>query len=417
MTADAKRVEGPEESRFRLHAKSWLKTHATPRGASEDLVDERELFHPDRLAEGFAFHRALWEAGLAGISVPQEYGGQGLPVHFEKIWDEEVTPYELPPHGSGAALKIAMPMLLAHGSEHLKQFHVPKILRAEVSWCQFLSEPGGGSDLAGVRTRAVRDGDDWLISGSKIWTTGAHFSQYAMCLARTDVNAPKHEGVTMFVVPIPSAGLEVRPIRQINGAAEFNEEFLDSVRVSADCVIGEVNDGWRVAQTMLGFERKMMGDGSMTGGTRAAKPPVDLVELAQAQGFVGNAHARQMVADIWVKNVVAAEATALMLADFRAGKGSPFFGSALKLLANAANYSREQAAMALAGTSGIAWATDDAAGAGWSHSYLNMRSMGLGGGTDEIQKNIIGERIIGLPSEPRVDRDMPFRDIPTSRRS
>src|SRR5262249_53115964 len=153
--------------------------------------------------------------------------------------------------------------------------------RAEVSWCQFLSEPGGGSDLAGVRTTAVRDGDEWVLNGSKIWTTGAHFSQFAMCLARTESSLPKHKGVTMFVVPVPSDGLEIRPLRQINGAAEFNQEFLDNVRIPGNAVIGEVNGGWRVAQTMLNFERKMIGDGSMTGGTRSAQPPEQLVQLAR----------------------------------------------------------------------------------------------------------------------------------------
>jgi alkylation response protein AidB-like acyl-CoA dehydrogenase len=378
------------------------------------LSEFRQLYHPDRLAEGYRFHRQLWDAGFVGITVPVEYGGQGLEPRYEEIWKEEVAEYQLPPHGSGAALGIAVPMLLAHGTEFLKSTHIPQILRAEVSWCQFLSEPGGGSDLAGIRTSAVRDGDEWVLNGSKIWTSGAHFSQYAMCLARTAPDLTKHRGLTMFVVPIPSPGLEIRPVRQINGGAEFNQEFLDDVRVPSENVVGVVNEGWRVAQTMLSFERQMIGGGSVTGGSLGAKRPDDLADLARRSTHAEQS-ARQMVADVWVHSVVAAETSSRMIAAMLQGEASPHVGSALKLLGNEVTYRRVRTAMTLAGASGIAWSSVDTNAGQWAAAFLTARAAGLGGGTDEIQRNIVGERIIGLPREPQVDRDIPFRDVPTSR--
>jgi alkylation response protein AidB-like acyl-CoA dehydrogenase len=405
---------GGEE--FRAKARSWLAANALRADAEEVRLDKRAVYDPTRLAEGFDFHHRLWQAGLAGIAVPTEYAGQGLPLSYEKIWQEEVAPYSLPPHGSGAALKIAMPMLLVHGSEFLKRELIPMILRAEVSWCQFLSEPGGGSDLAGLRTTAVRDGDDWLINGSKIWTSGAHFSQYAMCLARTDPDVPKHKGLTMFVVMIPSEGLDIRPIRQINGSSEFNQEFLDNVRVPAEYVIGEVNEGWRVAQTMLNFERQMIGGGSMTGGTLNAPPPTDLVALARERGLAQDGYARQLVADVWIRTVVAAEAATRMGAALGKGQVSPQIGSALKLIANEVTYHRAEATAELAGPGGVAWSRQDPVAGEWAKASVMSRGAGIGGGTDEIQKNVVGERIIGLPREPLDDRDRPFREVPFSRR-
>jgi alkylation response protein AidB-like acyl-CoA dehydrogenase len=187
--------------------------------------------------------------------------------------------------------------------------------------------------------------------------------------------------------------------------------------VPDSAVIGEVNGGWRVAQTMLNFERKMIGDGSMTGGARSAGPPERLVRLVRETGRTGDTHARQLVADVWIQNVVAAEAAALVLAEMRQGKASAYSGAALKLLGNEVTYHRSRAALALAGPEAVAWSTHDPKGNTWADMYLLARGAGIGGGTDEIQKNIIAERIIGLPPEPRDDRDIPFRDIPTSRRS
>lgn len=415
MTETQRPVDTPAENDFRARARSWLAENAPRRDSEEVQSDDRHRYHPDRLAQGYGFHRRLWEAGLAGISCPAEYGGQGLPARYQEIWNEEVAPYALPPHGSGASLGIALPLLLVHGTEVLKREHIPRILRAEVSWCQFLSEPGAGSDLAGVRTTAALDGDEWVINGSKIWSSGAHFSKYAMCLARTDPNVPKHRGLTMFIVPIPTDGLEIRPVRQVTGGSEFNEEFLDDVRIPSDAVIGDVNDGWRVAQTMLTFERRMLGVGSISGGTTAAEPPHELAALVQRLGRTGDPVAGQLIADVWVHSVVSAETSSRVRAGTLDGHASPHIGSALKLFTSELARRRARAAMAVAGPAGIAWPLNDPHGGRWAMAYLAAPSSSIGGGTDEIQKNIVGERIIGLPREPQVDRDVPFREVPSSR--
>lgn len=417
MTDTTPTADLPDEQEFRLRARSWLAQNALRRDSEDVLSERRHKYHPDRLAHGYDFHHRLWEAGFAGITCPVEYGGRGLPDRYQQIWNEEVKDYELPPHGSGASLGIAMPMLLVHGSEALKREHIPKILRAEGSWCQFLSEPAAGSDLAGVRTMAVRDGDEFVLTGSKVWSSGAHFSQYAMCLARTNPDVPKHRGLTMFVLTLPSPGVEIRPIRNITGGSDFNEVFLDEVRVSADDVIGDVDDGWRVTQTMLGFERRMLGSGSISGGSAGAKPPNELADLARAAGRAGDPSARQLVADVWVHSVVAAETSARLKSAVQKGAASPHIGSALKLLGEEVSRRRARASMAVAGPAGVAWSTDDLAADAWSNGFLAARAAGIGGGTTEIQKNIVGERILQMPREPLFDRDVPFRDVPFSARS
>ena len=402
----------PGEDNFRRRARAWLAGNASRLGSPEVQAETRHKYHPDRLAAGYDFHHRLWDAGFAGLTCPIEYGGRGLPQRYQEIWDEEAAPYELPPHGSGASLGIALPLLLAYGSEALKREHIPRILRAEGSWCQFLSEPAAGSDLAGVRTTAVRDGDEFVINGAKVWTSGAHFAYCAMCLVRTDPDVPKHQGLTMVVVPIPAPGIEIRPIRNINGGSDFNEVFLDDVRVPVANVFGAVGDGWRVTQAMLGFERRMLGTGSISGGASGALPPQDLVDLATHHGRVGEPEVRQLIADVWVHTVVAAETAARCREAIQAGTISPQFGSALKLFSEDLVSRRAEAAMTIAGPAGVAWPADEPGGGRWMTAYLTARAASIGGGSTEIQRNIVGERVLGLPREPQFDRDVPFREVP-----
>lgn len=417
MNDERQADELPDETDFRLRARAFLAENALRHDSDEVKSETRHRYHPEIMARGFAFHRKVWEAGFAGITVPTEYGGKGLPGRYEAIWREEAGPYELPPHGSGAALGIVLPLLLAHGTEEQKREHIPKILRAEVSWAQFLSEPAAGSDMAGVRTTAIRDGDEFVINGAKVWSSGAHFSQYALCLARTNLDVPKHRGLTMFVVPIPTPGLQMRPTLQITGGSEFNEEFLDDVRVPVDSVIGDINDGWRVSLAMLGFERRMLGSGTMSGGAAGATPPSELIELVRKAGRVGDPIIRQLVADVWIQTAVTADTSAFLRAAIHAGTASPHIGSALKLFSENVSVVKARAVMSIAGAGGVAWSDDESDAGRWATMFLHARASTLGGGTTEIQRNIVGERVLGLPREPQVDRDMPFRDIPFSSKS
>lgn len=412
MTESAAESKPPDLDDFRSRVRTWLT--ANVRRAPDEEAARRHRYHPDRIAEGYAFHHRAWKAGFAGITCPVEYGGQGLSSQHQKIWDEEAALFELPPHGSGASLGVALPLLLAHGTEKLKLEHIPRILRAEVSWCQFLSESEAGSDLAGVRTTAALEGGDYVINGTKVWTSGAHFSQFALCLARTDPDVPKHRGLTMFVVPVPAPGVTIRPVRNITGGSDFNEVFLDQVRVPAENIVGSVGGGWRIAQAMLGLERRMLGNGSISGGALNAQPPVDLVELARRHGRAGEPVVRQLIADVWVHSLVAAETAARSHDDGFAGVPSVHIGSALKLLSEDVLTRQARASMSIAGPAGIAWPVDEPSGDRWGTAYLAARAVSIGGGTTEIQKNIVGERLLGLPPEPRSDRDLPFSSVPKS---
>ncbi|MDH4364359.1 MAG: acyl-CoA dehydrogenase family protein, partial [Acidimicrobiia bacterium] len=243
---------------FRREARAWIKANLEPRPKA--LVGgrpDREASTPEDIAAARVLQRKLFDAGWAGLSYPAEYGGRGLTALHERVWREEALDYHSPDFGvaGGVTFGAIGRSLVAHCTPEFLQQHIPKILAGEELWCQFYSEPEAGSDLAGIRTRAVQDGERWIISGSKIWSSGAYLADWAMCLARTDWSVPKHRGLTWFAIPTNAEGVEIRQIRQINGNAEFCEEFLDEVEVTEADVIGEVNKGWAVTQTMLVYER------------------------------------------------------------------------------------------------------------------------------------------------------------------
>ena len=258
---------------YRRQARAWLEANLEKRDRGQPSRIRgvkhraREDFLPER-----ALQRKLYEAGYAGIRWPKEYGGQGLGPDFARAFGEEAVNYRLPDLGvaGGTTFGPCGETIIRHASPEFLVRHIPKMLAGEELFVQFFSEPGAGSDLAGVTTRAVKDGDRWVITGSKIWTSGAYYADYGMCLARTDSEAPKHRGLTWFAVPILSKGVTVQPIREINGDAEFCQEFLDEVEVTDDEVIGEVNHGWAVAQTMLVFERSG-GSGRSTPSARGGR--------------------------------------------------------------------------------------------------------------------------------------------------
>ena len=256
---------------YRAAARTWLESNLPLRAPGAELRAADEI-SPEQLARGRALQRQVYEAGYLGIAVPVEYGGQGRSQGYQRIWNEESARYAVPAPGgiaSHVTMGVVLPTILAHGSEDQKRAWVPKILSGEEIWVQLLSEPGAGSDLAGLLTRATRDGDVWVLSGTKVWSSGAMSADYGICLARTDWDAPKHRGLTWFKVPLADEHLTVRPIREINGGAEFCEEFLDDVVVGDDAVLGDVNGGWPIANTMLAFER---GAGAARGSIAARRP-------------------------------------------------------------------------------------------------------------------------------------------------
>ncbi len=352
-----------------------------------------------------AYRLALDEAGLSGITVPVALGGRGLPDEYERAFHEEKGD-RIVPEEAGLAIGIgmALPTILDHGSPALQQRFVPPGLRGEEIWCQLYSEPGAGSDLAGLTTRATGDGDEWVVTGQKVWTSGAQHADLGILLARTDSELPKHRGITMFVIDMHQPAVEVRPLVQMTGVSEFNEVFLDEARVPAEWVVGEVNGGWTLAVALLGHERTTLGGArTATEGSKAGRDPLPfdgLVELARQRGLLDDPLVRQELAAI---------NTGERLRSWLPHRGlHPSIG---KLWRTIQGRRAAQLAHLLGGPRAMAWEADDDEADYYAYHVLNCRGMSLGGGTDEIQRNTLGERVLGLPREPGPNRATPFREL------
>jgi alkylation response protein AidB-like acyl-CoA dehydrogenase len=402
---------------YREQARAWLAANLAPRPSGAPLRAAHDV-DAGRLAADRAAQRQLYEAGYVGITVPTEYGGQGLSPAHERIWNAESARYSVPMPGgvaTGVTLHVILPTLLAHASEEQKREWIPKVLTGDEIWVQLLSEPSAGSDLAGILTRATRDGETWILNGNKVWSSGAKAADYGICLARTDWEAPKHRGLTWFKVPLHDGAVTVRPVREINGGSEFCEEFLDGVVVGNDMVIGEVNSGWPIANTMLAFERAGVGAASATsdGDGRRSGPrlPSDLVELAEARELEDDAAVRQLIAKAHINDAMHGLLTKRVMQAMMTGKADASLASFIKLSLGIIQPLRAAAAMEIAGRAGIAWAATDEHASAPATNYLNGRIISIAGGSNQIQRNIIGERFLGLPREPSADADKPFREV------
>jgi alkylation response protein AidB-like acyl-CoA dehydrogenase len=400
---------------YREQARTWLNDHLAPRRAGTTVRGAHEI-SPEQLAEARQLQRTVYEAGYLGITLPVEYGGQGLSNAHQRIWNEESAAYEVPMPGgvaSGVTLGIVLPTILTHGSEAQKGSWIPKMLRGDEIWVQLLSEPGAGSDLAGLLTRATRDGDVWILNGTKVWSSGAMLADYGVCLARTDWDVPKHRGLTWFKVSLHDERVTVRPIREINGSSEFCEEFLDDVMVGDDMVIGEVNGGWPIANTMLAVERGGAGHNQTGAGgpPRQRRLAPDLVELATRRGVAQNAPVRQLIARAHTEDWAQGALARRLMTSMMQGSANPAAASYIKLGQGIVQPERAAAAMEIAGRTAVAWKDDASPGATSAVNYLNGRIMSIAGGSNQIQRNIISERLLGLPREPSDDKDKPFRDV------
>jgi alkylation response protein AidB-like acyl-CoA dehydrogenase len=401
--------DSPEEAAFRAEARAWLTAHATrkPQGATQGhrpppAGTEGELAHVEACKE---WQATLYDGGWAGITWPKEYGGRsGTPMQ-QLIFTQEESRFAVATGIFVVALGMVGPTLIAHGSEAQKERFLAPMLRGEEVWCQLFSEPSAGSDLAGLRTRAVSDGaGGWVVNGQKVWTSGAHFSDYGILLARTDPDQPKHRGITYFIVDMRSPGIEVRPLKQINGASHFNEVFLTDVYLPAERVVGEVNMGWSVAITTLANERTAIGGG---GGVAFS----DVLRLARNVERTGDTVIRQRLAQAYSRSEILRFLNLRLQTALSHGRIPGPESSVLKLA-----YSRHAAktgdlSMALQGPAG-ALANGHAADDGyWQAHFLGQFGVRIGGGTDEVQANVIGERALGLPGEPRPDKVVPWRDL------
>jgi acyl-CoA dehydrogenase len=400
--------ESEADARFRAEARAFLAAHARRRQGPGDWsrgprehTPEAERAHFERCR---AWQRTLFDGGFAGIPWPAEYGGRGAPIGHALIFAEEQEAFDVTSGFLAASIDLVAPALLHHGSEAQRQRYLRPLLRGDEVWCQLFSEPEAGSDLAALRTRAERDGDDFVVNGQKLWTSSAQFCDLGILLARTDPDVPKHRGITFFVVDMRSPGIDVRPLPTSTGSRHFNEVFFTSVRVPASQVVGAVHGGWRVARETLAHESVSIGSSGHGTGDVAA-----LVRLANERGLGGDACVRQDVARAHVRERLLALMRARLQAALRAGRAPDLDGSVLKVFWAESRVEKDETALRLLGADGLLAGADAPDGGLWPEQVLDRYTGTIGGGTLEVHRNGIGERVLGLPREPRSDLDVPFR--------
>jgi alkylation response protein AidB-like acyl-CoA dehydrogenase len=388
----------PEQAEYRAEARAWLQQHkdeAPPRSGS---TEDSAWINARRAWQG-----RLAEAGLAAVTWPTEFGGRGLGPIEQVTVNQEIQRARVPGILDVIGIGMLGPCLIAHGSEEQKGRHLGPLLHGDEVWCQMFSEPAAGSDLAAIQTRARRNDDDgsWTLNGQKVWTTNAQFASFGMMLARTDADVPKHKGLTMFIVPMDAPGVTVRGLRQISGEAEFNEVFLDDVRLEENAVVGGVGNGWGTALTVLMYERLTIGFGSDSFGSPA--------QLAAT--IAGDQEARAD-SDVRLRlGEIITEFAAVRFNGYRAltalSKGQipgPEAGLAKVTMVNAAIHATDLAA-------DVAGPDELRADSEWSYLISFLPGLKSAGGTESILRNTIGERVLGLPPEPRLDKGVPFSEL------
>jgi alkylation response protein AidB-like acyl-CoA dehydrogenase len=391
---------------FAARARAWLTEHAPAMGEKTAAGQDPAGVG---LPEQKQFQAALYDAGFAGITWPAAVGGQGLPEQYQQAWNDVVKEFDTPTGAFIIGIGMCGPTIVDLGSDELKQRYLKPLLRGEEIWCQLFSEPGAGSDVASLQTKAVRDGAEWIVNGQKVWTSVAASSDFGALLARTDPTKPKHRGITMFVVDMHDPGVTVRPLVDMSGGARFNEVFFDDVRIGADAVIGEVDAGWAAAVTMLGHERVFIG-----GRVGPRSSPLDFASLARTARSAGRADepaVRDALAEVYLRQQSLRLVTAMMREQADAGNPPGARGSIGKLVgAQAASVAADLAAE-IVGPSAIAWEADDVDRSELARFVNSAPASAIAGGTSQIQRNIIGERVLGLPKEPQVDRNIAFNQL------
>jgi alkylation response protein AidB-like acyl-CoA dehydrogenase len=399
-------TESADVATFRQRAREWLAAEATRPDVEQATGPGSRLAH---VTVSQRFQARLHDAGYAGITWPEEYGGRALSAAHERAFLEEAAEYELPTGLFSIGMGMCGPALLTFGTEEQKRDYLRPMLRGEKVWCQLFSEPGAGSDVASLQTSAVRDGADWVLNGQKVWTTGAHVSDFGIVIARTDPAKPKHAGITMFVLDMNSPGVTIRPLRQMTGGDDFNEVFFDDVRVPSANVVGEIDAGWQAATVMLMNERVSIGAGRRSERTSTAYS--SLCALARERGLDRDPVVRQRLADLFVRQRTLELLSVRIRNRVRAGVDPGPFASIAKLTNAAMAKTAAALAVDIAGLDAVAWDPSEPGGGDWATAVLSAPATAIAGGTDEIQRNIIGDRVLGLPREPRADRDVPFRDL------
>ncbi len=414
MTAEsAESAETVEE--FRSRARAWLADNMPRLDPVQAALLERDNLTSWQRAR--QLQETLYEGGFAGICFPREYGGLGLGYEYKKAFDAESVGYEIPILLNVPSFAICCATILDMGSEDQKRTHIRAALRGDEVLVQLLSEPSGGSDLAGVITRADRRDGRWIINGAKTWSTWAFAADYGLCLARTDWDAPKHDGLTMFLVPLRHPGVTISRIRQVNGSVEFCEEFFDDLDVGDDAVVGGPGKGWDVASRQLYHERRTMGDGSeYTSGPGIAEAhdvSIDLLGLVERTNQHESERVREMIGRALVHRAVHAQLSEHVYHAVASGSLPPAAGSIIRLSMAAAHDVETDTAHAAAGSAAVV--EDDAELLDIGTRYLGRQIASIGGGTTEMARNVIGERVLNFPREYAADRGVPFNQVRRNR--
>jgi hypothetical protein len=401
---------------FRARAKKWvcenlyLLYDADP--ATGHAKDDT-----DHVSRAKMLQRRLWEAGFAGLCYPREYGGQGLPVEYQDAFIDVSRGYELPMLFNTPTFTIILPTILEFGTEEQKQRYLPAALKGDELWVQFLSEPSGGSDLAAALTRADRDGDEYILNGSKIWSTFAWKSDYALCVCRTSWDVPKHQGLSILIVKVHQPGITITQIKHVDGTEEFCQEFFDDVRIPSGNLLGGENEGWNVASRLLFHERAAVsGSSPYSMRSRSSEHESAQIGAALLPGIPGGAdesRARQLIGEARILTRVHAALVGRIGTSIRTGRLPATAGSIPRLSNGMLRVRLASIALEIAGDRAVAWRDTDSAGE-LGIAYLGRQGVCLGGGTTEIARNIISERVLGMPRERDDDRGRPFRDVRTN---
>ncbi|MBA3746838.1 MAG: acyl-CoA dehydrogenase family protein [Solirubrobacterales bacterium] len=393
----------PEQAQYRAKARAWLEEHKDEapvfRGQDEQLT----------ITARRKWQGVLASAGMAGVTWPKELGGQGLGPVEQVILDQEILRAGVPGILDVIGIGMLGPTIIAHGTDEQKNRYLGPLLHGDEVWCQLFSEPAAGSDLAAVQARAVgQDDGSWRLTGQKVWTTNAHFASFGLLLARTDPDVPKHQGLTMFIVPIDAPGVTVRPLRKLSGEAEFNEVFFDDVALDGDAVVGPVGGGWGTALTTLMFERMAIGLGSEAMGFRPERFAAAIGEDAHA---AADPEVRRRLGEVAIE-LVAVKFTGLRTLSMLQHGQIPGPESALaKITTVSAAILVGDLIADVLGPEALEDSSE------WSHLISYLPGLKSAGGTEEILRNTVGERVLGLPPEPRLDKGIPFSELRAKERA
>jgi alkylation response protein AidB-like acyl-CoA dehydrogenase len=403
---------------FRARAREWI--HSNLREASLDELkweqisagEEEELAAVARDRE---LQRMFFDADLAGICIPREYGGQGLTFAHQHALNDEIAGFEFPTRFQVPTFSPCAAVLLEFGSEEQKTVHIPAMLKGEELWMQFLSEPSGGSDVAGALTTAIRDGDEWMLNGSKVWTTGAWWSDWGLCLARTNWDVPKHRGLTVFILPIHQPGVEVHRIEMLNGSREFCQEFITDVRIPDSDRVGPVDDGWTVATRWMFHERMLFNSPFVMAPSGLIRGGIDstmVLRMAIEAGSDGDTYVKDLVGEARMLEIAGDCLQDRIAAGIRSGKMGDQSAAIARLFKGLVGQRLRHLAFEASGPFGGVWLEENGLASECADYFLMRQAGSIAGGTTEMARNVVSERVLAMPRERTLDRDRPFREVP-----